>query len=74
MQNSMMYLGRHHYELFKNRCNLKFEFKIWILIGIHTLYLFLFFVINIQKKFTTFYMRSLSKCSVTKTFIAICNT
>jgi hypothetical protein len=73
MQNSVMNLDRHHYNLFKIRCNLKFDFKIWILIGICTFSSFLFLAINIQRTITTFYMHSLFECSVTKTFIAISN-
>jgi hypothetical protein len=69
----VMYLDRHYYELFKNRFTLKFEFKIWILIEIYIFTSFLFFIINIQKKITSFYMHSLSKSSMTKTFTTICN-
>jgi hypothetical protein len=74
MQNSVMYLDRHHYKLFKNRRILKFESKIWILIGVRMFSSFLFLVINTQRTITTFYLHSLSKCSVTKTFIAIFST
>jgi hypothetical protein len=61
MQNSVMHLDHNHYELFKNRCTLNFEFKIWILIGISMFSSFLFLVINIQIKITIFYMHSLCK-------------